>query len=69
MFADVKACPRPPLRALAGVDWRFNGWGDLYGSYDADKLVASKVCEAERAPIVDVDIVLEGGSIHVDGEG
>ncbi len=56
-------------RALVGVDWIFNGWGGLYGTWDNDRLVARKVCEIERAPYVSVDMVLEGGSIHVDGEG
>ena len=51
------------------VDWVFNGWGDLYGSYEKDRLVARKLSEVERLPFVEVDMVLEGGSIHVDGEG
>jgi agmatine/peptidylarginine deiminase len=28
-----------------------------------------EVCEAEGLPYVSTDFVLEGGSIHVDGEG
>lgn len=51
------------------MDWVFNGWGGLYGTWDNDNLVARKICEAERVPYVSVDMVLEGGSIHVDGEG
>ncbi|KAF8064532.1 hypothetical protein HT031_003332 [Scenedesmus sp. PABB004] len=51
------------------MDWQFNGWGDLYGTYEQDKLVAAKVCESLRLPYVSTDFVLEGGSIHVDGEG
>jgi agmatine deiminase len=39
------------------------------GSYEQDKLVAAKLCEAEGLPYVSTDFVLEGGSIHVDGEG
>jgi agmatine deiminase len=54
---------------LVGVDWGFNGWGDLYGSYEQDKLVAKKICETERLPYITTDMILEGGSIHVDGEG
>lgn len=62
----------PPFthpRALVGMDWRFNGWGDLYGSFEQDKLVATKICEVERLPYASVDMVLEGGSFHTDGEG
>ncbi|HUO74786.1 MAG TPA: agmatine deiminase [Solirubrobacteraceae bacterium] len=56
-----------------GVDWRFNAWGGLDGGlyfpWDADDAVARKVLEIERAGRYRAPIVLEGGSIHVDGEG
>lgn len=59
----------PRRRRIAGVHWVFNGWGGLYGSWDNDKLVGRKILEIERVPRIASDIVLEGGSIHVDGEG
>ncbi len=56
-----------------GVDWRFNAWGGLRGGlyfpWDRDDRVAAKVLEIERADRYRAPIVLEGGSIHVDGEG
>jgi agmatine deiminase len=56
-----------------GVDWRFNAWGGLDGGlyfpWDRDERVAAKVLEVERAPRYRAPLVLEGGSIHVDGEG
>ena len=56
-----------------GVDWRFNAWGGLDGGlyfpWDRDERVAAKVLEIERAARYRAPIVLEGGSIHVDGEG
>jgi len=56
-----------------GVDWRFNAWGGLDGGlyfpWDRDDRVAAKVLEIERADRYRAPIVLEGGSIHVDGEG
>ncbi len=56
-----------------GVDWRFNAWGGLHGGlyfpWDRDDRVAAKVLEVERAERYRAPIVLEGGSIHVDGEG
>src|SRR5271154_1479791 len=58
---------------LRGVDWRFNAWGGLDGGlyfpWDKDERVASKVLEIEGADRYRAPIVLEGGSIHVDGEG
>lgn len=57
-----------------GVDWRFNAWGGdydgLYQDYEQDNLVAAKICELLSDDVYDAqDFVLEGGSIHVDGEG
>jgi agmatine deiminase len=56
-----------------GVDWRFNAWGGLegglYSPWDRDERVAAKVLEIEGADRYRAPVVLEGGSIHVDGEG
>jgi agmatine deiminase len=61
------------LGGLAGVDWRFNAWGGgdggLYARWDRDERVARKVLEVERAPRYEAPIVLEGGAVHVDGQG
>lgn len=59
---------------LRGVDWEFNAWGGLvdglYFPWNKDNQVARKVCELEHADSYKTDdFVLEGGSIHVDGEG
>lgn len=54
---------------LRGVDWHFNAWGGLYSPHDRDELIAAKILEAERAPRYRAPLVLEGGSIHVDGQG
>ena len=55
------------------IDWRFNAWGGLidglYFPWDKDDLVARKMCEIEQVDCYSLaDFVLEGGSIHVDGE-
>jgi agmatine deiminase len=59
--------------ARRGVDWHFNAWGGLEGGlyfpWDKDDRVAGKVLEIEGADRYRAPIVLEGGSIHVDGEG
>ncbi len=52
-----------------GVDWRFNAWGGIYSPWDRDERVAAAVLEAEGAERYRAPLVLEGGSIHVDGEG
>jgi agmatine deiminase len=52
-----------------GVDWRFNAWGGIYSPWDRDERVAEKVLEIEGAGRYRAPLVLEGGSVHVDGEG
>jgi agmatine deiminase len=52
-----------------GVDWRFNAWGGLYEHFEQDEATAARVLEIEGAERYRAPLVLEGGSIHVDGEG
>jgi agmatine deiminase len=59
---------------VRAVDWDFNAWGGLNGGlyfpWDLDDQVAQKVMEIERVDRYKApDFVLEGGSIHVDGQG
>jgi agmatine deiminase len=59
---------------VRGVDWEFNAWGGLfdglYFPWDRDDEVARKICEIERKKRYRAEgFVLEGGSIHTDGEG
>jgi agmatine deiminase len=56
-----------------GVDWTFNAWGGLQGGlyfpWDRDDEVAQKVLELEGADRYRTSVVMEGGAIHVDGQG
>jgi len=52
-----------------GVDWIFNAWGGLYEPWANDDLVAAKICELDGVSRYRAPLVLEGGSIHVDGQG
>ena len=58
---------------VRGVDWRFNAWGGLRGGiyfpWDLDDAVAHKVLEVEGRDRYRAPFVLEGGAIHVDGQG
>jgi len=56
--------------AVAGVAWRFNGWGGKFPPWDKDTAVAAFILQAEGLRLVDRRRhVLEGGSVHVDGVG
>lgn len=54
---------------LAGVNWQFNAWGGKYEPWDLDDQVAPKLLKHLGVPCFAAPFVLEGGSIHVDGEG
>ncbi len=49
-------------------NWEFNGWGGKY-SATYDNQIPSHVSNAIGIPKVDIDMVLEGGAIEVDGKG
>ena len=55
------------------VDFDFNAWGGLhdglYFPWDKDDMVPRKVAEIERIDRYKAPMVLEGGSITVDGQG
>lgn len=59
---------------VRGIDWGFNAWGGLYDGlyfpWDKDDQMARKLCDLLDKDVYDKrDFILEGGSIHVDGEG
>lgn len=59
---------------IRGIDWGFNAWGGLkdglYFPWDKDNAMARKLCDLFGKDVYDKrDFILEGGSIHVDGEG
>jgi agmatine deiminase len=59
---------------VRGCDWTFNAWGGqsggLYFPWDRDDKVAQQILEIEGLDRYRTDgFILEGGAIHVDGEG
>jgi len=55
--------------ALAVIDWKFNSWGEKYFPWDDDDAVPEKVACALKLPCFHPRMVLEGGSIDVNGKG
>ena len=55
------------------VDWDFNAWGGMYDGlyfpWDKDQMVPLKIAQLEGVDRYKARLVMEGGSIHVDGEG
>ncbi|OEF97684.1 agmatine deiminase family protein [Desulfuribacillus alkaliarsenatis] len=54
---------------VAGINWKFNAWGGKYSPWDLDDALAGKLLDHYNIRRFDASIVLEGGSIHTDGEG
>jgi agmatine deiminase len=53
----------------AAVKWRFNAWGGKYDDILCDDATGDAVVKTLEDEIFRPDIVLEGGSIDVNGEG
>ncbi len=53
---------------ITATNWIFNGWAK-YPNSENDNDVARFVANALGIPRIDIDIVLEGGSIDVNGAG
>jgi agmatine deiminase len=54
----------------AGVDFGFNAWGEKFRPYDDDAASTARLLELLGEQRIDArDLILEGGSIAVDGEG
>lgn len=49
-------------------NWKFNGWGNKM-PYKNDTLIPNKVADALDIPSIDIDMVMEGGSLELDGNG
>ena len=54
---------------LAIVDWDYNAWGDKYPPFDLDEVVPTRIGQILDVPVFHPRMILEGGSIDVNGEG
>ena len=69
--------PRADLRAPedgrrgreAIVDWGYNAWGEKYPPYDLDDVIPTRIAEELGIPVYHPGMILEGGSIDVNGRG
>ncbi|MGE5305508.1 MAG: agmatine deiminase family protein [Alphaproteobacteria bacterium] len=54
---------------LACNDWVFNGWGGKYRKFEEDDNIAREIALRLQIPVFAPPVVLEGGSIEVNGCG
>ncbi|HET6577657.1 MAG TPA: agmatine deiminase family protein [Gemmatimonadales bacterium] len=60
---------RDDRREQAIVDWGFNAWGGKYPPYDLDDVVPLRIGAELGLPVFEPGIVMEGGSVDVNGRG
>ncbi|NJP07955.1 MAG: agmatine deiminase family protein [Chloroflexaceae bacterium] len=64
---------RPPTADqpadIAATIWQFNAWGNKYLPYDHDKQIARQMAQLLGFPVFNGEMILEGGSIDVNGDG
>jgi agmatine deiminase len=51
------------------VDWGYNAWGGKYPPFDLDDAIPQHVAALRRLPLFSPGIVMEGGSIELNGRG
>jgi agmatine deiminase len=84
LSANVSVAVRPmdgswlrdngPLIVTDGITrrarhFRFNAWGERHASRDRDARLGRTLAEDLGIPADDVDVVLEGGAVAIDGAG
>ncbi len=58
-----------PQGEVAITKWGYNAWGGKYPPFDLDEQVPTRINETLRLPVYDGGMILEGGSIDVNGCG
>jgi agmatine deiminase len=51
------------------LDWEYNAWGGKYPPFDDDNKIPKLIANKLNLPFLSPGIVLEGGSIEVNGKG
>jgi agmatine deiminase len=56
-------------RKIVATKWTFNAWGNKYDDLLPDNTAGMRIARSTGLEVVETGIVLEGGSIDVDGRG
>jgi agmatine deiminase len=64
IFVTRKEEPRAGI-----VDWGHNAWGNKYPPFDLDDVVPTRIAQTLELPVWQGGMILEGGSIEVNGAG
>jgi agmatine deiminase len=53
----------------AVVNWGYNAWGGKYPPFDDDNAIPTKIARLKKLRLFEPNIIMEGGSIEVNGNG
>ena len=68
-WADFSGARENGRRERAVVDWGYNAWGGKYPPCDLDDAIPRHVAKFRGLPLFSPGIVMEGGSLEVNGHG
>lgn len=57
------------VSSLMALDFEYNAWGKKYPPYDLDRVISRSMANALSIPLFLPGMVLEGGSVDVNGVG
>src|SRR5204862_2393307 len=60
---------RDSIHERAIVDWGYNAWGGKYPPFDLDDAIPQHVARYRGLPLFSPGIIMEGGSLDVNGCG
>lgn len=60
---------KDPAGRVALTNWGFNGWGNKFLPYDLDDSIPGLIAKNLDLPLIDGGMILEGGSIEINGHG
>jgi agmatine deiminase len=68
-FGPIFVNARVDGGAQIALDFRFNSWGEKYGDFQLDDVVPRLLGERYGFEVIEAGMVLEGGSIDINGAG
>lgn len=60
---------KEPLPDKIILNWEYNAWGGKYPPYDLDNQIPQRIAQFRNLPCITPGMILEGGSIEVNGLG
>ncbi len=67
VFVQRETASGRPEQAI--IDWGYNAWGGKYPPFDADDVIPTRIGAKFKIRVFKPGIVMEGGSIDVNGAG